>query len=410
MITLNLNRRDFIKYSSITGILPHLNDKITLNNKSVIFLFLSGGISSVESYAPSDSVPEEYRSLVGSLNTNIASYKIGGSFIKQSTICDKMSIFKNFAHTNSGHSGASHWVITGKNHREADNGAVPIWPSLGSVTSRYFGTTNDNGLPYYVKTNGHYSDGPSWLGGQFEPFDSSGDGRRNMELNLSKTRLDNRIQLLKEFDKLDKLNNDTITINEFNKQAYSLLINDAKNAFNIEQEPQHIKDLYGNTKTGKNLLLARRLCQSGSKFVFVSDGNWDFHSGLRNLWDKQAPSLDQAIYGLITDLYQSGLHKDILLIITSEFARTPKINNLIGRDHFPYVITLVMSGGNLNHGQVIGECSDKADKIIGHQYEPKHLICSIFKYLDINTNLQYTDNFGRPQNLCESSDYINEIF
>ena len=141
-------------------------------DKSVIWLWLSGGPTQVETFDPKMTAPSEYRSVTGEVQTVLPEVTLGGNFERMAQVADRMAFVRSFAHTNSGHSGGTHYVMTGYDNRLADNGAVANRPFLGSIVSRVRGTNHPTtGLPTYVRLGGIYADGPAFLGTAFGPFD-----------------------------------------------------------------------------------------------------------------------------------------------------------------------------------------------------------------------------------------------
>ena len=158
----------------------------TARNKSVVWLWLSGGPTHIETFDPKMSAPVEYRSAVGAIDTNVPGIELGGVFPKMAQVADKMAFVRSFAHNNSGHGGGTHWVMTGYDFPPADNNEPQIKPSLGSILARHRGANNPaTGLPTYVRTGGTYGDGASWLGAAYSPFDAAGNARNNMNLQIS---------------------------------------------------------------------------------------------------------------------------------------------------------------------------------------------------------------------------------
>src|SRR5262245_51617120 len=188
------SRRDFLKIGALgLGglVLPDLLQLRAAQkaageptkNTSVIWLWLGGGPTHVETFDPKMTAPSEYRSVTGEVATNLPGVTLGGNFEKMGQVADKMAFVRSFAHTNSGHGGGTHWVMTGYDYRLADNGAVPTRPGIGAIVSRVRGPNHPTtGIPTYVRTGGIYGDGPAFLGTAFGPFDPGGQAQRNMSL------------------------------------------------------------------------------------------------------------------------------------------------------------------------------------------------------------------------------------
>ncbi len=168
---------------------------------SVIWLWLGGGPTHIETFDPKMTAPAEFRSTMGAIKTNVTGVELGGIFPKMAQAADKMAFVRSFAHTNSGHGGGTHWVMTGYDYPPADNNMPPIKPGIGSILSRHRGPNNrQTGLPTYVRLGGTMGDGPAWLGAAYAPFDTAGQARRNMDVKVTLDNLNDRKSLLKSFD------------------------------------------------------------------------------------------------------------------------------------------------------------------------------------------------------------------
>ncbi|TMQ33961.1 MAG: DUF1501 domain-containing protein, partial [Planctomycetota bacterium] len=266
-------RRDFLKVGALgmgAFLLPDLlrararaaADGKPAKGSSVIWLWLGGGPTHVETFDPKMSAPAEYRSTVGAVKTNVPGIELGGVFPKMAQVADKMAFVRSFAHTNSGHGGGTHWVMTGYDFPPADNNEAPVRPGLGSVLARVRGANNPRtGLPTYVRISNIYGDGPAWLGPAYSPFDSSGDSRNNMNLHVTHDRLADRRSLLQTFDSVSRHIDRTGImqgLDSFEGQAFDLILSRAREVFDIQREDPRTRDHYG-PGLGEQLLLARRL-------------------------------------------------------------------------------------------------------------------------------------------------------
>lgn len=415
-----LARREFLKVGTlgVTGLtLPGLLQMRraaaaagqTTRDTSVIWLWLGGGPTHVETFDPKMSAPAEFRSMVGSVQTSVPGLHIGGLFPQMARMADKMAFVRSFAHGNSGHAGGTHYVMTGVDHPPSDAGQPPIRPSLGSITSRVRGANNPaSGLPTYVRINGLYADGPHWLGSAYAPFDVGGQARSNINLNTPLERVADRRAILRHFDNVSR-DIDTSGVmaglDAFDQQAIQLLLGRARDAFNVEREDPQTRDRFtsGTANLGQRLLLARRLCEAGAGFVTLSYQNssqsWDMHNDMLPQLRQACPPLDQAIAVFLEDLERRGLSEKILLVITGEFGRTPRINGNAGRDHWGPLCTLALAGGGLRMGQAVGESSARAEVPRTTPIQPKDLMATIFHVLGIDPQTQYHDQSGRPQYL-----------
>ncbi|MCS6852013.1 MAG: DUF1501 domain-containing protein [Gemmataceae bacterium] len=379
---------------------------------SVVWLWLGGGPTHVETFDPKMDAPVEFRSTVGAVDTNVPGIQIGGVFPKIAQVADKMAFIRSFAHSNSGHGGGTHWVMTGYNFPPADNGGLPIKPGHGAILARYRGPNNpQTGLPTYVRLGGILGDGPAWLGAPYAPFDVAGNARRNMNLQITLERLAERRSLLKAFDTLNREIDRTGLLeglDSFETQAFDLILSKARDVFDVNQEDAKTREAYG-PGLGQQLLLARRLCEAGVGFVTVQYGGWDMHGQIVNGLKNRAPQLDHAVATFVRDVADRGLDQNILLVITGEFGRTPRINRNAGRDHWAPLSTLAFAGGGLRMGQVVGESTAKAEVPKSKPISPQDLMATVFHVLGLPLDLHFTDPSGRPTPMIDGGKPIAEL-
>jgi hypothetical protein len=416
-------RRDFLKVGALgigSFLLPDLlraRAKSLAPGKptkqtAVIWLWLGGGPTHVETFDPKMTAPAEYRSTVGAIKTNVPGIELGGVFPKMAQVADKMAFVRSFAHGNSGHGGGTHWVMTGYDFPPADNNQAAVKPGLGSVLARVRGPNNrETGLPTYVRVSGIYGDGPAWLGPAYGPFDTSGDSRNNMNLRLSQNQLADRRTLLKSMDTLNREIDRSGTLqglDSFEVQAFDLILSRAREVFDIQREDPRIRDRYG-PGLGEQLLLARRLCEAGVGFVTIHYGGWDMHGQIVQNMKGLAPPMDQGVSVLLQDLESRGLDKEVLLVITGEFGRTPRINGSAGRDHWAPLSTLALAGGGLKMGQVVGQSSEKAEIPKTTSITPQDLMATVFHVLGIPADQHFNDQVGRPTPMIDGGKPIAEL-
>ncbi|MEX1233269.1 MAG: DUF1501 domain-containing protein [Planctomycetaceae bacterium] len=396
--------------------------------KSVVWLWLGGGPTHVETFDPKMTAPSEYRSVTGEVTTNIPGVTLGGNFENMAQVADKMAFVRSFAHTNSGHGGGTHYVMTGYNHPPADNNSQPIRPSIGSIVSRVRGCNDPvSGMPTYIRMNGIYGDGPSFLGTAYAPFDPNGAAQNNMTLQTNVDRLADRRNLLSG---LDRLNRDVdrsglmLGLDEFEQQAFSLVLGKAPQAFDLKKEDPRVLARYGVNDDqdnrgrrgrgrrgglGQQMLMARRLCEVGCGFVTIHFGGWDMHGNIKAGMDNRGPEVDQAVATFVEDVAQRGLSEKILLVITGEFGRTPRVNRSAGRDHWAPLSTLALAGGGLKMGQVVGESNSKAEVPKSKPITPQDLMATIFHTLHIDQKIQFNSQAGRPTFMNETGKPIAEL-
>lgn len=412
-----MNRRDFIRLGALglTGLtLADANraKADATRQTSVVWLWLGGGITHSETFDPKPDAPVEFRGVNGAIQTNVSGIEIGANFERLATVMDKLAIVRSFSHTDAGHSGGTHYVMTGYDNQGVDNGGTPHKPGIGSILARYRGANSVGGLPTYVKTGGIVGDGPNFLGPAFAPFDLSGEARRNLNRIMSDSTTRDRRNLRNVFDNFSaQIDRSGVAgaMDAFEQQAFGLLGGTAAQAFDISRESQTVLNSYGNSEVGRNLLTARRLCESGVGFVTIHSGGWDMHSDIQAGMNGLTPPLDRAITAFINDIHSRSMQENVLLVISGEFGRTPRINGTGGRDHWPLLSTLALSGGGMRMGQVIGESSDKAEQPRSRPIGPQDLMATIFQYLGMPLDLQFPDLTGRPTYMIDGGRVINGL-
>jgi uncharacterized protein (DUF1501 family) len=385
-----------------------------VKDTAVVWLWLAGGPTHVETFDPHMQAPREYRSTTGEVKTTLPGVTIGGTFPKIARVADKMAFVRSFAHNNSGHVGGTHYLNTGYDNRNIDNGGAPARPSIGSIVARVRGSNHHKtGMPTYVALNRIRAgiDGPSFLGTPYGPFDPNGQALKNLSLAVPESRIGNRRMLLAS---LDRMNSEIDRsgamegLDRFEQQAFNLVLGGAPSAFDIKKESEKTRAMYGKG-LGEQLLRARRLCEAGCGFVTLSYNGWDMHNKIEERMEKLSPALDQAVSAFVTDINQRGLADRILLVITGEFGRTPKVNKLAGRDHWAPLSTLALAGGGLKMGQVVGESMPKGDVPRTPPIRPQDLMATVFHVLGIPRDTQFINNAGRPVFMIEEGQPIAEL-
>lgn len=418
------SRRDFLKVGALgmSGLmLPDLlraraaqaAQGQAVRNTSVVWLWLSGGPTHVETFDPKMSAPAEFRSVTGAVKTNVQGVSIGATLPKIAKVADKMAFVRSFAHANSGHGGGTHWVMTGYNFPPADNAGGQSKPGYGSILARHRGATNvATGLPTYVRMNNILGDGASWLGPTYSPFDVAGNARANMNLQVPAARLNNRREMLRSFDTINRevdRNGLTQGMDSFEGQAFDLLMGRARETFDVTREDQRTLQAYGTGALSRQMLLARRLCEAGVGFVTLNYGGWDMHGNIGNAMRSRSPELDHAVSTFVTDVANRGLQDNILLVISGEFGRTPRVNANAGRDHWAPLSTLALSGGGLKMGQAVGESSSRIETPKTRPISPQDLMATVFHTLGIPQDLHYNDPSGRPTPMVNGGRPIAEL-
>lgn len=428
-------RREFLRVGTLGSLgltLPQLLEFQTaqaaagspVRKKSIILLFLDGGASQIETFDPKMDVPAEYRALFGVTQTAIPGVQFGSQLPEMARLADKMSIVRTFTHEDGDHGGATHWVKTGYPWPPQFLGKAPIIPqqspSIGAVAARYFGLTNPgSGMPTYVRVlsnhGGFPGDDAAWLGQAYAPL-RCGIGRSSqmlddLKLRLDPARLADRMSLLRTLDQFERRRDQSgvmAGMDEFHQQALQVVTGAAKQAFDLEQEDLRTRELYG-PGLGQELLLARRLCEAGAGFVTINYGYWDHHGGIIPGLQELCPPLDRAVSAYIRDVTDRGLLDDILLVVTGEFGRTPRLNGGPGRDHWAPTNDIVFVGGGLRAGVIVGETDSRAAYIQSRPVTVQDYMATLLHVLGVDLRVQYLDPSGRPRSMVESGRPLEEL-
>ena len=375
--------------------------------KNVINIFLPGGIAAQEFLDPKSLAPSEYRGPFGSIKTNVSGIEIGEKFQKLSKVADKFSIIRSMTHGEAAHERGVHSMMTGYKPSPA-----LVYPSMGSVVSVELGGRNK--LPAYVSVpNALENGGSGYLSSKYNPFSLGSDPVspsfkvRDLNSDVDAQRFNRRKNILEAVDSKFKneVNSDNVSaIDSFYSQAYDLISSEsAKLAFDISKEDQKTKEMYGLTTAGQRLLISRRLIEAGVRFLTVSYGGWDMHDNIKNGFEKQAPEFDQALAALLSDLSDRGLLDETIVVVTSEFGRTPKINNTAGRDHWPRVFSTLIAGGGIKNGQIYGTSDSLGGEVDENPVAPSDLSATIFSLLGIDPEKQFMTQDLRPIFISQGS-------
>lgn len=384
--------------------------------KSVIQIVLPGGMAHQESWDPKPEAPLEYRGPFGVAKTKIPGIVLNENFSKVAQVADKMTIIRSIAGKEADHGRASYTMYTGYRKSPAIE-----HPSLGAIVSHEFGPRKD--LPPYVAVpSATEYGGTGYLGSQFGPFGIGSDparpGYKVRDLSLPAGVDDRRFGTRREIrevvdDHFRYQAGKTEAVgamDEFYQRAYALISSPAaREAFDIEKESASTRAKYGPSDAAPRFLLARRLVEAGVRFVTVSYGGWDMHAGIEQAMKRQAPNLDSALAGLIRDLDDRGLLASTIVLVTSEFGRTPKINASAGRDHFPRVFSLAVAGGGFKQGLVYGSSNSTASEPEENPVRVEDVLTTVYNQLGINADKELMAPGGRPIEIIDGGTVVKDL-
>jgi hypothetical protein len=408
---------------------------------SVILIWLQGGPSHMETYDMKPEAPVEYGGLLKPIHTSAPGMNICELLPLHARVAHRFNVIRSISHGFANHAGGAGRFLSGYNPlRPLDPKSQ--FPCLGPVVSKMLQGKRDLSMPNYVASATNvYGGGSAGLGPAYLPFVIGGDpnspGFKVNNLSLApaiRDRLDDRRLLLSGLDGLRRdVDNSRLmdSIDKFNQEAINLLTSDkARRAFDISQEHPRIREKYGRHRWGQRALLARRLVEAGTSFVTMQMqnpgisggiGNWDIHAVNGHLYDDakaRLPVFDKAISALIDDIYQRGLDKKVMVIVAGEFGRTPRINPQKGtsskvmqpgRDHYPGAMSVLVSGGGMQTGQVIGETTAKGVRPKQRRLDPNDLLATVYRFLGIDYDAMIPDTSGRPVPLIPNGTPIREL-
>ncbi len=384
--------------------------------KSVIFIFLPGGMSAQESFDPKPFAPLEYRGPLGSVETPIPGVRFSQFLPRTAAIADKLVTCRSMTHGEAAHERGTHNMFTGYRPSPALQ-----YPSIGSVVAHEFGPRNN--LPPYVLVPNQPNPyaGTGYLSSSFAGFSlgadpARGDYRvRDLQLpgGVDEVRFERRrkmLDLVNDHFRRRESSDQIDAVDSFYERAYSLISSEkAREAFDISKEPDELREAYGKNEAGARMLLCRRLVEAGVRFVTMTYGGWDFHDNIHANTERSMPPLDQGFATLINDLESRGLLDSTLVCLATEFGRTPKINGTAGRDHWPKVFSTVMAGGGLKKGLVYGTSDSTGSEPDQNPLNVADWATTMYHMMGIVADKELMAPGNRPIEICDGGKVLTDM-
>jgi hypothetical protein len=393
----------------------------SLPETAVIHVFMGGGPSHIDMYDLKPEAPAEVRGEFRPISTSVPGIQIGEHLPFLARAIQRIAIVRSVAHGDASHLPASHWMMTG--YQPPPSTTTNLNPYCGALVAKLRGA-NVAGMPAYVSIPRRQLLGSSaYLGPAYNPFTIESDPNSanyavrnlNFPAGMNASRLHDRRDLLRQLDRMrgdvDRYG-ELAGLDKFSREALEMVTSThAQEAFDLGREATATRDRYGRTSAGQGCLLARRLVEAGVTFVTVlSGGEWDTHSNnFSTLKNKSLPPVDRALAALVSDLHERGLDRRVLVLVSGEFGRTPKINAQAGRDHWPGAFSVLFAGGGLKVGQVIGATDRRAMYPITHPYSPGDVLATVYHFLGIDTRQEFHDRSGRPIRVLGEGQPIREL-
>jgi uncharacterized protein (DUF1501 family) len=425
------SRRTFLTVGALTGLGVTLDGVLRMQAargdikkfeskentaKSVIHIFLPGGIAHQDFLDPKPNAPIEYRGEIGITKTKLDGVFFSEHMKKTAEIADKITVCRSMTHGEAAHERGTHNMFTGYRPSPALQ-----FPSMGAVVSHEFGPRNN--LPPYVCVPSMPTNfaGSGYLSSRYAPFSLGADPANGnfsvQDLSLpggvDDKRFSSRKNILETVNDhfAAKEKSDNISaMDTFYQQAYAMISSaKAKEAFNINAEPAPLRDQYGRNAAGQRFLMARRLVEAGVRYVTLTYGGWDMHSGIKAGMAGSLPAFDQAYAMLVTDLEKRGLLDSTLIMVSSEFGRTPKINGTAGRDHWPKVFSVMLAGGGIKKGLVYGTSDATATEPEDDPLGVEDLATTVYHCIGINAEKELMAPGNRPIEICDNGEVRKEL-
>ena len=455
---LGPSRRDALRFGAVSlatagalGVRPfrlraEAGDPRTSNLPAVIFLWLPGGPAHQDTFDMKPDAPSEYRGDFRPIDTTVPGLRICEHLPGLAKVADKFAVIRSIAHTFADHGGGHKKFLTGRDPLRPTE-TVNDTPMVGSMAAKLLGNRTP-GVPTYVCGTDAgragidtFAFGSAYLGPGAHPFTLAGDPSdpafevKNLApLKMTQDSLAERVALLERFNRVPVPDASRVGegLDAARGRALELLTGDrARHAFDLTKESPATRAMYGDHRYGQRCLLARRLVEAGSQWVTMvlenatprgqamatdCTYNWDSHAVNCHIFTDtkhKLAHLDKAVSALISDLYARGLDKKVLLVLTGEFGRTPKLESKDGRpgrDHWPQAQSVVVSGGGFRMGQAIGSTTAKAETPKDRPMTPNHLWATVFKHLDLDAKgTSFPDAGGRPVPVLDDGEPIREL-
>jgi hypothetical protein len=400
--------------------------------RAVIMVCLAGGPSHIDMYDLKPNAPADFRGEFRPIKTNVPGFDICEHMPRQAKIADKVALVRSVR------------FVEPMQHelQEVYSGfpKAARRPAFGSVISRVRGG-GDRKMPRYVSLDQYAGDhaeveNPQYAGAAHRAFLFGSEGVKSLGLRqgLTADRLGDRWRLTAAFDDLRRevdARGDAGALDAFAAQAVEMITSPrAREAFDLTREPDKVRERYGSKDAkyiygndprptvpwpAEKFLLARRLVEAGVSVVTLRVSPWDYHgtaSGTGNIFvgmRSVLPLLDQSVSALVTDLHERGLDREVAVLVWGEFGRTPRVNNVQGRDHWPNVGFALFAGGGLRTGQVVGETDGKAGEIKSRAVGAQNVLATLYHALGVDPTRTLPDFSGRPVPLLDDPEPIAEL-
>lgn len=431
-----MRRRDFLRVGALSVLGLTLPDLLRLEAaqaaektnrparktkaKSVLLLYFGGGLTHHDSFDPKPDAPQEIRGKYGVIKTGLAGVRFSDKMVEMAKCTDLYALCRGQVTGSDHHETAAQWMLTG-NYGVMQGGD---YPSIGSIVTHELAPLNT--LPPYVAIPKNHAftwelGKAAWLGERYESFKAGQPNDKNWKVpNLSlladvpQERLARRQTMLQAIDTLAKQVEASDQLGSmdafYQRAAQMLLASEARQAFDLNREPDKVRDQYGRDYWGTQALLARRLLESGVRFVLLNQGGWDHHANIFPSCDSALPGLDRSVATLLRDMKARGLLEETLVAMYGDFGRTSKINKDSGRDHWGNAGVMLFAGAGVRGGQVLGKTDERGEYVLERPIRPPEVAATIYHALGIDFEKALYTPQNRPVNILPECQPITELW
>jgi len=374
--------------------------------KNVIFLYMAGGMTHVDTFDPKTTGGIAGPSRPA--GTNVDGVQLSNMLPQLGKQADKFAVVRSMTTKTGDHGGGNYLMHTGYARRPGTS-----HPQMGSW-AQYFLGRRSKLVPDSVVVGGG-NPGPGFFRPDHSPLPIGDPNRGIKDLlpKINKTQFQRRLKYAETFRESFAKgfpHDDVKSYADFYEETVKLFDSKTTELFDINKESGSVKNLYGNSRFARGLLLARRLIQNNVRYVEVQLGGWDGQHGNAGTAANRTNAMDAPIAALLQDLSSQGMLDETMVVLTTEFGRTPRINGRGGRDHFPKAFSIMMAGGGVKGGQVIGKTDEVASNIQTESYEPKDLHTTIAYALGLPVEKRIHAMGGRPFFVGNRGKVIKEAF
>ncbi|TWT62816.1 DUF1501 domain-containing protein [Rubinisphaera italica] len=422
----NISRRGFLQAGSLGGLGISLSgilrsealamgSSIAPKAKSVILLWLQGGVSHHDTFDPKPYAPANIRGELNTIQTTLPGVNFTEHLPKLAGMTDQLAIIRSVTHTESAHQRGSMYMVEGRRPPKATGVNASGYPELGSIVAHELGMRS--GLPAFVSIPGNdftsRFTGSGYLPPSVEAFRGTESNSLKPDQRVTMDRFAERVELQRSLCQQSATT--AAPWDTFNEQAIEIIsTGKGAAAFDWQQESTATQERYGITsgrkgQMGQLTLTARRLIEAGVRYVTVGRNSWDHHSNIFPLLKDRVPRVDDAMSGLIQDLQERNLLDETLVICMTEYGRTPKINSQAGRDHWPNAFSILFAGAGIKTGQVIGASDKDGAAVQDRPVSPEEIAATILHLTGINPHHEYMTQDGRPIMYVDYAQPIAEL-